>query len=207
MPTHHVSALAGGAEAQQKLLDLLDELIFRSNESSPGEERSAMGDLPRQINALASQIGLEPGPGLEVNDRGMTIYDPVQRRRCQISVDWRSGFSYDQEVNMLLPLLRWRRLIASRSAAPGEVQRPPEIPRLVEAPPAEVPAPTPMTEAQKAVWDALKERNMTVSQLAEACDTSEDATRQAIRELRDGKHDIRHRKGFGYWRPDAPRPR
>jgi hypothetical protein len=182
-PMH--DTLPSERDTESLILDLLDELICRCNEAMPGTERAAFGDLPERINALAADMGLDPGPGLEVHDRHVRIYDPVQRRGCEIAVDWRAGFAYDHEVRLILPLLRWRRLIASGGTPAATCL-------------------TSMSAAQGAVWEALRGLHRTAAEIAGACGLPQDDVRQAIRDLRAIGREVRHRGGRGYWRPDAP---
>ena len=66
--------------------------------------------------------------------------------------------------------------------------------------------PRPMTDGQKRLWNALKNRALSAKELAgrDELDTSGETVRQWVLGLRKAGHAIEHRSGRGYYRPDAP---
>lgn len=64
----------------------------------------------------------------------------------------------------------------------------------------------PMTDGQKAVWDALRGSCKSAKELASDANTSAVTVRQHIMDLRRAGRKITLRSGRGYWRPDAPPP-
>ncbi len=63
-----------------------------------------------------------------------------------------------------------------------------------------------MTKGQRGLWELLDGCAMKGPELARALDTSEDTVRQWVCELRRAGRVVAHRRGRGYWRPDAPPP-
>ena len=64
----------------------------------------------------------------------------------------------------------------------------------------------PMTNGQKAVWDALRGSCKSAKELASDANTSAVTVRQHVLDLRRAGRKIPLRSGRGYWRPDAPPP-